>query len=84
MRLAASLLIALAVLAAGALAPGSGDAHAADRKCQTVLTCNFTKGGSYRGCLSSYTCRQCRFVASRCTVGGATGSCRKIVCTWGG
>jgi hypothetical protein len=32
------------------------------RDCQTITTCRFQKGGSYRGCLSSYSCRVCKFV----------------------
>ena len=27
---------------------------ASQRDCQTIRTCNFARGGSYRGCLSSY------------------------------
>lgn len=55
------------------------------RDCQTVTTCNFKKSGSYRGCLSSYTCRTCSFVPSRCSIIGARGKvCSKLRCTWGG
>lgn len=55
------------------------------RDCQTVLTCRYAKGGSYRGCLSSYSCRTCDFVASSCKIAGSRGSvCRKLKCTWGG
>lgn len=55
-----------------------------NRDCQTVLSCNFRKDGSYRGCLSSYSCRQCRFVAARCNVGGARrGTCQRLQCSWG-
>jgi hypothetical protein len=50
------------------------------RECQTIRTCNFRKGGSYRGCLSSYSCRVCRFVKVSCG-GGRT--CEKLRCGWG-
>jgi len=53
------------------------------RDCQTVRTCNFTRSGAVRGCLSSYTCRVCRTVRARCTIGNAR-ICERIVCSWGG
>jgi hypothetical protein len=54
------------------------------RDCQTVRTCNFARNGAVRGCLSSYTCRTCRFVPARCSVAGRTANCREMVCSWGG
>jgi hypothetical protein len=57
------------------------------RDCQTIRTCNFTRRGTYRGCLSSYTCRICRPQRVRCTPSDlATGrrQCTELVCTWGG
>ena len=54
-----------------------------NRDCQTLLSCNFTKGGKYRGCVSSYSCRVCRFVRAKCTVGARRGVCEKLVCSWG-
>lgn len=54
------------------------------RDCQVVRTCNFARGAEVRGCLSSYTCRTCRFVKARCTVGNRTGRCEELVCSWGG
>ena len=63
---------------------GHSPAEAAQRNCQTLLTCNFAKNGSYRGCLSSYSCRACRFVPSRCQIGNTAGRCQKLVCDWGG
>lgn len=62
---------------------GPGGAINPNRDCQTVLTCNFKKGSEVRGCLSSYSCRQCRFVTARCSIGGARGKCRRLVCDWG-
>jgi len=58
-----------------------------NRNCQTLLVCNYTRGGVYRGCLSSYTCRTCRAAPVRCTASDlATGRtrCTELVCTWGG
>jgi hypothetical protein len=56
----------------------------AQRDCQTIRTCSFTRGGSFRGCLSSYTCRVCRFVPARCEIGGRKTNCQEMRCTWGG
>lgn len=58
-----------------------------NKRCQTLLTCNYTRGGQYRGCLSSYTCRICRPQRVRCTASDiASGRrlCTELVCTWGG
>ena len=38
--------------------------------CQTIRTCNFSRGASVRGCLSSYSCRTCRFVPRCQTISG--------------
>jgi hypothetical protein len=53
------------------------------RDCQTIRTCNFARGGIYRGCLSSYSCRLCRFVASRCRIDAGRRVCQELKCTWG-
>lgn len=53
------------------------------RDCQTVRTCNFSRYGQVRGCLSSYTCRVCRMVPARCNLGDR-GRCGRLVCSWGG
>jgi hypothetical protein len=53
------------------------------RDCQTVRTCNFTRTGDVRGCLSSYSCRACRMVAVKCTLPN-TAACREMRCDWGG
>jgi hypothetical protein len=52
------------------------------RDCQTVRTCNFTKTGAVRGCLSSFSCRACRPVAVKCTLPG-TRACQQLRCDWG-
>jgi hypothetical protein len=54
------------------------------RDCQTVLTCNYSKSGGYRGCLSSYSCRSCGFVTAKCSIAGVgRGTCRDLRCGWG-
>lgn len=53
------------------------------RECQSIRTCRFTAGGSYRGCISAYVCRTCRPVRARCAIGTQTGNCHRLVCTWG-
>jgi hypothetical protein len=60
---------------------GPGGSINPGRDCQTITTCQFSKGGSYRGCLSSYSCRVCRYVPSSC--GSSRKRCFKSVCTWG-
>ena len=77
------LLAAVALMLA---APPVATAQQAQRDCQTITTCNFKKGGSYRGCLSSYSCRVCKLVAARCSIPGSSPSqkvCREMRCTWG-
>ena len=54
------------------------------RDCKSITTCNFTRGGSYRGCLSSYSCRVCGFQPAKCSIGGARGRvCERLICRWG-
>jgi hypothetical protein len=78
------------LIACGLLALASHGAQAqpaglnGGRDCQVVRSCNFARGGAYRGCLSSYTCRVCRFVASPCFVDGSRRVCQRMRCTWGG
>ena len=84
MRGLAREILCVAALVCASIACGSVTAQAAQRYCQTLLTCNFAKGGSYRGCLSSYSCRACRFVPSHCQIGNTTGRCQKMVCDWAG
>ena len=53
------------------------------RDCQTIRTCNFRKGGSYRGCLSSYSCRVCK-LREGLVQGPGGGTCQQLRCGWGG
>jgi hypothetical protein len=78
LALVACGVLSLADLASAQPAPG-----ASQRDCQTIRTCNFGRGGVYRGCLSSYTCRVCRFVRSNCTVDGSRRVCQEMRCRWG-
>lgn len=89
------LLIVVALLAAGhALAAGPMPPAApagaamlhpvqgleAGKICQVIRSCNFSRSAKVRGCLSSYSCRQCSF-KKRCR----DGRCEWVsVCTWGG
>jgi hypothetical protein len=51
------------------------------RDCQTLRTCNFSRTGAVRGCLSSFSCRACKPVTVRCTLPGG-GLCRALRCDW--
>jgi len=61
---------------------GPGGAIDPSRDCQTIRSCRFTKGGDYRGCISAYTCRSCRFVQAACTVNGRGRTCQELRCSW--
>lgn len=81
-------ICALALVACGLVAlAGEASAQPAGlnpgRDCQTVRACQFGRGGSYRGCLSAYTCRVCRFVAAPCFIDGARRVCQRLRCQWG-
>jgi hypothetical protein len=89
MRMRRLGLLAMTLAATMAMAPdlraqeGPGGLINPQRDCQTIRTCNFRKGGSYRGCLSSYSCRACRFVRVPCK-GLRGGTCQRLRCGWGG
>ncbi|MDZ4843520.1 MAG: hypothetical protein SH859_15445 [Hyphomicrobium aestuarii] len=80
------LAVALALTAAWfAVPPEEALAQSADpqRNCQTIRNCRFDRGGSFRGCVSSYSCRTCSFEPAKCSIAGSNGPCRKQVCRWG-
>lgn len=87
MRLASMFTCAACVVAlALTLHPAASPAAtglAAGKSCHVVRTCNFSKKAEVRGCLSSYSCRQCNLVRQR----GSTASGRRFewrtVCNWG-
>jgi hypothetical protein len=80
----------LALIACGMMILAAGQARAqpaglsAGRDCQVIRACNYGRGGPYRGCISTYTCRVCRFVPARCSVEGTQRVCQRMRCTWGG
>lgn len=86
---AAGVLWGLA-LAAGSSAPASAQQAVGidpGRDCQTIRTCNFSRRGAYRGCLSSYSCRICRPQRVRCSpsdIASGRRQCTELICTWGG
>jgi hypothetical protein len=70
-------------LALGAGAVGSGamaQPTAQGRDCQTILKCQYKKGSSWRGCISSYSCRTCNTVPARSIRGKRTYA---FACGWG-
>ncbi len=77
-------ILLLAALPASAQAPATVTPSQAD--CQTIVRCNFRRGGDYRGCISAYSCRRCRLVRSRICDRRSDDRrrvCRRVVCTWG-
>ena len=89
-RLAAklSLLVACAAVSGAAMsraAMAQENAAGVDpsRDCKTIRTCNFSRHGRVRGCLSSYSCRTCHMVRTRCNLAGRR-YCQQLVCNWGG
>lgn len=89
MRSQILLAISVAVMGAGLAGAagaqqGPGGAVNPDRDCHTITTCNFSRHGSFRGCVSSYSCRTCSFQPAKCTIAGTRGKvCEKLVCKWG-
>jgi hypothetical protein len=81
------LWISTLAVCAGMGAAGAAMAQPANldpqRDCQTIRSCNFARGGVYRGCISSYSCRTCRFVRASCFVDGRRSTCQELRCTWG-
>ena len=87
-RIALTALLAVGLIGVGS---ASGEAQSgpplskARPDCQTLLRCNFSRNGVYRGCISAYTCRRCRLVRARnCgTASQGRRTCRRLVCSWG-
>ena len=78
--------VVLCVLAASGLGSDLVGAQGleAGKDCHVILTCNFSRHASVRGCLSSYSCRQCQFIKrSMVTIDGARRSEYRSVCEWG-
>ena len=78
-----------ASLACGVVGLAAADAVAQpaqldlNRDCQTIRTCSYARNGIYRGCLSSYSCRVCRFVRASCRMDAGRRVCQELRCTWG-
>jgi hypothetical protein len=86
MRYARAWTLALAVCGAASFAPvaiSQSGPGTSNRDCQVIRACNFGRGGSYRGCISSYSCRVCRFVRAPCTINGGRRVCHRMRCDWG-
>ena len=54
------------------------------KNCQTIRTCNFDRNAEVRGCLSSYSCRTCRFVPRCQTIAGKRVCDYQAQCGWRG
>lgn len=64
--------------------PAQAAVEPSQRHCQTILACNLRRGGSYRGCISAYSCRACRFVKANCRVVEGRRVCEhRSRCDWG-
>lgn len=88
MRTVGRLGFALAVLLGGfafAAEPVRAQPAGIDagKDCHNFRTCNFGRRGAYRGCLSSYSCKVCRFVPANCTVDGQRKVCQRLRCGFG-
>ena len=73
-----------AALAGGALAQTASGAPPSSKDCQTIRTCNFARGAEVRGCLSSFSCRSCRFEPRCRTVAGQRICDFQARCGWRG
>lgn len=85
MRYLHAIFFGLVIAATGWTAVEAQQAIGSDarRNCQVIRSCNFARTAAVRGCLSSYTCRTCRLVKARCSLGGRS-RCEELVCSWGG
>ena len=79
---AIALSIALVTYSQAQSLPGSFGPGQKD--CQTIRTCNFARNAEVRGCLSSYSCRSCRFVPRCQTIAGKRVCDYQARCGWRG
>lgn len=77
-----AISIALVNFAFAQSAPGSFGPSQKD--CQVIRTCNFARNADVRGCLSSYSCRSCRFVPRCQTIAGQRVCDYQARCGWRG
>jgi len=74
----------LMISAAGTASAQQIQAPPGMKDCQTIRTCNFARGAQVRGCLSSYSCRQCTFAPrSVVTIDGVRRTEWRSTCAWG-
>ena len=87
MRIVRTWVFAVLALILGAVASWEAVAQPAgldpNRDCQTIRTCQYARGGIYRGCLSSYSCRRCRLVRAPCRIDAGRRVCHEMRCVWG-
>jgi hypothetical protein len=83
MRIATVSVLAAITLAA--LAPqSSAQGLESGKICQVIRSCNFARTASVRGCLSSYSCRECQLVKKGfVTIDGVRRTEWRSVCDWG-
>ncbi len=83
--LAGLIVLGLSVMISSPVFAQSGPNGAINpnRDCQTIRTCQYKRGGDFRGCISTYSCRRCRFVKSNCRIAGDRRTCRRLTCSWG-
>ena len=82
MRIATLALASVLTLTAGGPAFAAG--LEAGKDCHVIQSCNFSRHAAVRGCLSSYSCRQCQFVKrSVVSIDGIRRSEWRSSCDWG-
>lgn len=79
---AVSLLLALAAVQSPTTA-GAATGLAAGKSCHVIRTCNFSRNAQVRGCLSSYSCRQCSLVRQRVRTASGRRYEWRSSCNWG-
>jgi hypothetical protein len=80
-----ALVMALVIMTSSAQAQAVAPGIDAGRDCQTIRRCNFTKTGTFRGCISAYSCRTCKIDRANCTFNAGAGRkvCNALTCSWG-
>jgi len=77
-----ALVVTLAALVCAGPALAAG--LEAGKDCHVIQSCNFARGAAVRGCLSSYSCRQCTFAPrSVVTIDGVRRTEWRSTCAWG-
>jgi hypothetical protein len=77
------ILTATALLLAPAVSVQAAGLEAG-KICQVIRSCNFARNADVRGCLSSYSCRQCQLVKKGTVViNGVRRTEWRSSCDWG-